>query len=146
MVSDREETGVGAEGKGNGDRPKPPPIDLLELRHSDGLITRSNSAQNQGVILKSITAIEKNSDYRQELKIANFQTPDEADEFVAASNECRVLNMDETPIVDQMIGRNAGVKHGLLFEAFRTLTHFSLFTNNKKEKDESGYKNNGSKF
>lgn len=121
--------------------------DLLK-KGKDGMLARGKGGGTQGVILKSITAIEDDKDYRQEMKVANFQSPDEADEFTSAINECQVLGMSTTPIVDQMIARSAGVKHGLLFEAFRTLTHFSLYTsdNRKDRKHDNKEPKSGSPF
>ena len=115
-------------------------IDVNELKREDGIMTRA-APQTQSLLHRVITAEKDNSSYRQELKTALFASSDEADEAVSALNECFVLSMDPTPIIDQIIARSAGKNHELLYEALHTLTHTSFTTNyqNQKGKNNSGY-------
>ena len=116
--------GVSADFKG-------PIINVNDLKREDGLLTRT-SPQYQSLLHRVISAIKDNKDYRQELKTALFATSDEADEAVSALDECFVLGMDPTPIINQIIARSAGKNHDLLYEALRTLTHTTFTTNYQK--------------
>lgn len=123
---DNGHDGVGADFKG-------PILDVSALKREDGLLTRT-TPQYQSLLHRVISAIKDNKDYRQELKTALFATPDEADEAVSALDECFVLGMDPTPIINQIIARSAGKNHDLLYEALRTLTHTTFTTNYQKGK------------
>lgn len=123
---------VGADGE---PRIKGPIIDLDKLQRPDGLLTRIDK-QHQSLLHRVISAERDNTNYRQEIKTALFATSDEADEAVSALDECRILGMDPTPIIDQIIARSAGKNHDLLYEALRTLTHTTFTTNYQKQKHE----------
>ena len=116
--------GVGVEFKG-------PVLDVSALKREDGILTRQ-TPQGQSLLHRVITAIKDNKEYRQELKTALFASADEADEAVSALDECFVLGMDPTPIINQIIARSAGKNHDLLYEALRTLTHTTFTTNYQK--------------
>lgn len=113
----------------------------VSKRGRDGMLQRA-AGGSQGVILRAMTAIEKNKDYRQEIKVANYGSPDEADMAISALDECSVLGMDPTPIIDQILARSAGRNHELLYEALRTITHTTFTTNYRKDKkaDKGGLK------
>ena len=129
MVQERKDEGNGHDGL-SADF-KGPIIDVNDLKREDGLLTRS-TPQYQSLLHRVISAIKDNKDYRQELKTALFASPDEADEAVSALDECSVLGMDPTPIINQIIARSAGKNHDLLYEALRTLTHTTFTTNYQK--------------
>lgn len=105
-----------------------------------GLLT-AKMQQRQGVLVRLLRAHD-NHDLRQDLKLANFKTSDEADEFVSAIDECLVLNMDPTPIIDQMYARSAGEKNDFVRLIIDGLTHTSHTTNTPRPfKDDQGNKN-----
>lgn len=106
-------------------------LDLKKLRRDDGILTRPGPG-GQSLLHRVISAIGDNKDYRQELKIALFNSSDEADNAVAALEECSELGMNSTPIIDQIIARSSGRNHDLLFEVLRTLTHTTFTTNYQK--------------
>lgn len=106
-------------------------LDLTKLRREDGILTHPGPG-GQSLLHRVISAIKDNKDYRQELKIALFSSSDEADNAVAALEECFELGMNSTPIIDQIIARSSGQNHDLLFEVLRTLTHTTFTTNYQK--------------
>jgi len=110
---------------------KGPVIDTSELRREDGLLTNTG-LKNQGVIVRAITAITDDKDYRQEMKVAYFKNSDEADLFTSALEENDALGMSRTPLINQMISRSAGENHELLFKALDTITHTTFTTNYQK--------------
>jgi hypothetical protein len=110
-------------------------INLSDLKRGDGILTRSAPAY-QSLLHRALTAISDNQEYRQELKSALWASGvDEADDAVAALNECACLGMDPTPIVDQIIARSAGKAHELLYRTLETLTHSTFTTNYQGNKD-----------
>lgn len=126
-----EQLNVETDGNGKDDELiKGPAIDLSELKKVDGLIGR-RVLQNIGVLVRAMT-VHPISEAQQELKLANFQTADEADEFVSAWNECITLGMDPTPIYYQMLARSAGIKQNFIMRVFDTLTHTTFTTNYQK--------------
>ncbi len=107
-------------------------FDLETLARPDGIITTSilNSQRDKsGVLQTAMTAIEKNKDYRQELKTACFTSPRKQMQMVLALDECRECGIDETMVVDLLIAQKAGINGGLLHEVLMALTH-TTFTNN----------------
>lgn len=108
-------------------------LNLKDLKRGDGILTRS-SPGSQSLLHRVISAIGDNKDYRQELKIASFGSSDEADNAVAALEECFELGMNPTPIIDQIIARSSGLSHDLLYEVLKTLTHTTFTTNYQKGK------------
>jgi hypothetical protein len=131
------------ENDGHGESDSPEEIALRgaflkveDLKREDGLITRPQQSY-QSLLHAVIHAIEKNQDYRQELKVALFANSDESDLLVSAIAECHDLGMDETPIIDQMIARSAGKNHDLLYKIFDTLTHSTFTSNVSRDKKRS---------
>ncbi len=114
-------------------------IDLGNLKREDGFLTQQNS-QTQSLLHRILTPPASNKDYRQELKMALFQSTDEADLAVSALDECFTLGMDPTPIIDQIIARSAGVNRDLAMSIMNTLTH-TTFTTNYKGKDNDKSRN-----
>lgn len=143
MAESIEETKTNGNGSGDTEG-LGPVIDLAQLKHTDGLV-RARVQQNIGVLVRAMTA-HPSKEYQQELKLANFQTPDEADEFVSALDECMRLGMDPTPIYNQMLARSAGVKQSLLNSIFNTLTHTSFTTNYQKDGQKNVQNRNFSPF
>jgi len=106
-------------------------LNLTDLKRKDGILTLSSPGY-QSLLHRVITAIGKDEDYRQELKIALFSSSDEADNAVAALEECFELGMNPSPIIDQIIARSSGHNHDLLYEVLKTLTHTTFTTNYQK--------------
>lgn len=136
------------EESGNGQAPegsmKGPGIDLSELKKVDGLIGK-RVAQNVGVLVRAMT-VHSIEEGVQELKLANFQSTDEADEYVSARNECRVLGMDPTPIYEQMVARSAGIKQSYINRIFDAITHLTYTTNYQKGDNRFVKNKNNSPF
>lgn len=117
-------------------------------REARGALMSNRGNEHQGVLRYTLNA-HVNKDYRQELKLCNFGSSDEADDFVAALDECLRLGMSPTPIIDQAIARSAGVKHEFVRSVFDALTHqsHSIFTNyNKNMKPDSNQTKGHSPF
>ena len=123
---------------------KGPTIDLNELKKADGLIT-NRAGQHIGVLVRAMSA-HPIEEYQQELKLANFQSSDEADECVSAINESIELGMSLTPIIDQMYARSAGVKQNYIMKIFDTITHTTVTTNYQKGKDNANPRINSRPF
>lgn len=113
-------------------------LDLEEIRERGGIFANLGASQSQSLLHRIITPTRDNKGYRDELKTANWSTPDEADDAVAALEECFELGMDATPIIDQIIARNAGIKHELLRMITETLTHSTFNVNEQKGKYSRG--------
>lgn len=115
------------------------PLKEAHRKAQSSLMTNRAGNEQQGVLRYTIGS-HTNQDYRQELKLSYFASADEADECVAAINECRILGMDPTPIIDQMHARSADTKHGFLRTVYEALTHqsHSIYTNyNRKLKPQN---------
>jgi hypothetical protein len=112
-------------------------LDLSKMRREDGLLTRAGPI-SQSLLHRLITAVEDNRSYRQELKIARWSNTDEADDAVAALEECLELGMDPTPIIDQIIARSSGQNHQLLSMVIDGLTHTTFTTNYQKGNRQYG--------
>lgn len=133
--------GIDTEGNGHTDDEgavRGPAIKLDELKKVDGLLGK-RVQQNIGVLVRAMT-VHPLSEAAQELKLAYFQSPDEADEFVSAWDECLRLGMDPTPIYYQMVARSAGIKQNFIMRIFDTLTH-TTFTTNYQGRDKNFVKN-----
>ena len=103
-------------------------IDISKMDRGDPILA-SNTAERQSLLHRILTPPSSNKEYRQELKMALFQSADEADMAVSALDECFTLGMDPTPILDQIIARSAGVNRDLAMSIMNTLTHTSFTTN-----------------
>lgn len=118
-------------------------LDIDKIKERGGIFSNRGNTQSQSLLHRVITPAHNNASYRDELKTANFASPDEADEAVAALEECFELGMDPTPIIDQIIARNAGVKYELLRMVTESLTHSTFNINEQRNKTKNG--NSGSK-
>lgn len=103
-------------------------LDLADFKREDGILTRGG-ASYQSLLHRVISAIKEDKEYRNELKTALWASSDEADNAVAALDECFELHMDPRPIIDQIIARSSGRNHELLAMALQTLTHTTFTTN-----------------
>lgn len=108
-------------------------------KEGKGSLLSSRAAQRQGVLIR-LMAAHGNDDIRQDLKLLNFASTDEGDEFISALNECNVLGMDPTPIINQAYARSAGQKHGfvqIIADALTHTTHTANFPKGyKPDKDQ----------
>ena len=104
-------------------------LDSKKISRPDGLLTQGMSGAQLGVLQRSMTAITKDEDYRQELKTAFFMNAYEADSVVAAINEADRYGCSRKPIVDWLIARSAGEGGARLNAIFNTISH-TTFTSN----------------
>lgn len=104
-------------------------LDVSKLKRPDGILTRGLTGAQQSVLQRAMTAVEKDHDYRQELKTAFFLSVDESDKVVAAINEADRYGCALKPIVDWLIARNAGTNGGRLRAIFETISHTTFTTN-----------------
>ena len=105
-------------------------MNVADMKKSDGIFTRGLSNAQQGVLQRSMSAISKDTDYRQELKTAFFLSAAEADKFVASINEAERYGCSLKMNIDWLIARSAGVNGGRLRAIFETISHTTLTTNN----------------
>lgn len=138
------------EGNGSGTA-KGAQLDLATLQREDGIIPRSilsGNRDNSGVIAKAMTAIDKNADYRQELKTGYFSSPKKQMQMVLALDECRECGVDDTLVVDLLIAQKAGERGGFMHDIFEALTHTTFSTNYRGGKNghwwNKGESNNNS--
>lgn len=104
-------------------------LNVKDMKREDGIFTRGLSTAQSGVLQRSMTAIDKDTDYRQELKTAILQSTDESDKVAAAINEAERYGCSLKPIVDWLIARSAGVNGGRLKAIFETISHTTFTTN-----------------
>lgn len=84
---------------------------IEDFKRDDGIIVKSleNSNRNQnGILARAMTAIQKDSEYRQELKTATFRTRREAVAAVNAINEKLICGLSIRPNIDKIIALSAG--------------------------------------
>lgn len=121
-------------------------IPLKELEREDGVITEAVSKTigraNMGVLLKAMTAVESDKEYRQILKFGNYRTREKARQAVKAIDECRRFGYEDgiTAILDDITAQSAGENMELLRAVFETLTHTTFTTNSivsRKKGDDS---------
>ena len=109
-------------------------LDVSKMKREDGILTRGLPNTQSSVLQRSMTAVTKDEDYRQELKTAFFLSTDEADKVVAAINESDRYGCSRKPIVDWLIARSAGVGGGRLKAIFDTISHTTFTTNYMSQK------------
>jgi len=117
-------------------------LNVRDLKRKDGILTTGLSPAQSGVLQRSMTAISKDADYRQELKTAFFLSTDETDKVVAAINEADRYGCSLKPIVDWLIARSAGVGGGRLKAIFETISH-TTFTTNYQGHNKNKWWSNG---
>ncbi len=76
-----------------------------------------------------MSPINKDAEYRQELKTGYYQTTEEGDKLCAAINENVEVGSPTTLLIDILIARSAGVKGGRLHDLLEALTHTTFSTN-----------------
>jgi len=120
-------------------------LNLKDMKRPDGILTKGLSDAQSGVLQRSMTAIDKDEDYRQELKTSFLLSTEEADRVSGAINEALRYGCSLKPIVDWVIARSAGVNGGRLRAIFETISSTTFTTNyqgtNKKRwwsNDKSG--------
>jgi len=121
-------------------------FDLETIQRPDGIIPTSllnMGRESSGVLASAMRAIEKNDQYRQELKTGYFTSPTKAMQMVLAIDECREVGIEPTLVVDLLIAQKAGVKGGLLHDIFEALTHTSFSTNYRGGNNGSKWRGNG---
>ena len=118
-------------------------LDVSKMKREDGILTKGLSNTQQSVLQRSMTAVTKDKDYRQELKTAFFLSTDESDRVVAAINESDRYGCLRKPIVDWLIARSAGVNGGRLQAIFDTISH-TTFTTNYMSKNKGHWWNRDS--
>jgi hypothetical protein len=109
-------------------------IKIGDLEREDGIIAEAASKigrSNMGVLLRAMSAIPSDKEYRQILKAGNYQTREKAREAVKAMAENRFCGYEEgvTAILDDITAQSAGENQSLIFKVFETLTH-TTFTSN----------------
>lgn len=115
-------------------------LDVDKMKREDGILTHGLSNTQQSVLQRSMTAVTKDEDYRQELKTAFFLSTEEADKVVAAINESDRYGCSRKPIVDWLIARSAGIGGGRLKAIFDTISH-TTFTSNYKSQNKQHWWN-----
>lgn len=106
-------------------------VDLQDLKRGDGIITMSKA--QAGVLRTIISAIDKESDYRELLIRANFMSPDEADRAANALAWANRYGVSIGPILDKIAARCA-VKAERVEQALAGLTTIRFQTNRGKGK------------
>ena len=104
-------------------------LDVSKMKREDGILTKGLSNTQQSVLQRSMTAVTKDTDYRQELKTAFLLSTEESDRVVAAINESDRYGCLRKPIVDWLIARSAGVTGARLHAIFDTISHTTFTTN-----------------
>lgn len=104
-------------------------LDVNKMKREDGILTKGLSNTQSSVLQRSMTAVTKDADYRQELKTAFFLSTEESDKVVAAINESDRYGCQRKPIVDWLIARSAGINGGRLQAIFDTISHTTFTTN-----------------
>lgn len=120
-------------------------LDVRKMQREDGVLTRGLSNAQSSVLQRSMTAVTKDADYRQELKTAFFLSTEESDKVVAAINESDRYGCLRKPIVDWLIARSAGVHGGRLQAIFDTISHTTFTTNYMSQKKRHWWNNEKSR-
>jgi len=120
-------------------------LNLDELKREDGILTIPQLGGQGGVLHRAMTAVNKDTEYRQELKTAFFLSTNEADLVVAAINEAKRYGCSLTPIVDWLVARSSGVHGGRLKAIFETLSHTTFTTNYTGKNTKKWWSNDKSK-
>ncbi len=136
---------------GNGDNPEDAAVEevfkgavlrLEDLKREDGIITKGLTNAQQGILNRLLTAINKDDDYRQELKTAFFRTPEESDLAIEAINERLMCGVSIQPLVDKVIARSAGVNASRFRALLDAYSHATITTNREKPEDKKHWYNN----
>lgn len=109
-------------------------LGLEDIDRKDGIFAEHAQAQirgsgNQGVLVKLLTAVENDHEYRQVLKTARWPSQEDADRTWAALKECALYGVSPTFVLDRVICWQAGVGGELVKEVLDGLTHTTFTTN-----------------
>jgi hypothetical protein len=128
-------------------------LNLKDLQRQDGQIAEAldkASKHHTGVIQSIITAVDKDDEYRQILKLANWKTPEEMDKAVIAISCCDRVGAVQTKrlILDKITAHSAGTNGWLLREALDALTHQTITTEEmmRKKQHNGNFANSNSPF
>ncbi len=126
-------------------------VGLSQLEKEDGIIAKAaeNIGRNSaGVLQRSMSAVENDEHYRQALKIAYWDNPQQYVKTCAAIAECRLCHDIEglRMIVDVVTAQSAGIKGGLLNAIFNALTHTTFNANVSGKKDAYDKQKHSSSF
>ena len=97
-------------------------LKLSELKREDGVMTRGNPSAG-GLLNRIMTAEDKDINYRQELKTACWQSPEESDLAIEAINERLMCGVSISPLVDKIVARSAGVNASRIREILWAYAH-----------------------
>lgn len=99
-----------------GDLEKQAQKELLERRREDtddgGSAVSVDNKNRTGVLLRLLTAIESEKEYRQALLTASFKDDEEADRAAAAISEAKRFGLSLDPILDWAAARCGVSQHG----------------------------------
>lgn len=102
--------------------------------------------QRMSVLLRTITAVKEENDYRQLIIMADFLDDEEADRVAAAITEARRYGLSLDPILDWVTARcgvnKAGHGKNRVTAAIEGLTH-STFTTVNQEQQKRNFFNRG---
>lgn len=109
-------------------------VTLGQLEREDGIIAQAAENMNRnatGVLQRAMSAVENDEHYRQLLRLAYWDNPQQYVRTCAAIAECRLIGDDEgiRMIIDVITAQSAGLKGGLLHDIFEALTHTTFNTN-----------------
>lgn len=129
-------------------------LQLKDLQRQDGQIAEAldkSSKHHIGVIQSVISAVDKDEEYRQILKLANWKTPEEMDKAVIAISCCLRVGASKTLrlILDKITAHSSGINGWLLQKALDALTHQTVTTEeimNRKNKQRGNTTANSSPF
>lgn len=115
-------------------------VKLEDLEREDGVLAKAAEnifRNNLGVLQRAMSAVEDDEHYRQLLKLARWEKPQQYMCTCAALAECRLIGDEEgiKMILDVVTAQSAGEKGGLLHAILEALTHTTFTTNytgNKK--------------
>lgn len=107
-------------------------------------ISSANQART-GVLLRLLTAVKEEKEYRQAVLMADFMNVEEADRVSAALTEARRYGLSLDPIIDWIAARSAvigsdGVNRARLVQqglTHSTFTRFNIGGKNKREADKN---------
>lgn len=118
----------------------------LEKLKRPGAVFSGGQRQSMSVLQQYITAIMADEDYRRELKRANWDSIEEADNWCAAYQECQRYGAPVDWLIDRLIAHSAGVSGGssLLKTIMETISHTTLTmnSNGQQQKQKNFFRRN----
>ena len=119
-----------------------------EADASDSSTISDSNKQRMSVLLKLLTAIQDEKEYRQQLLMADFIDDEEADRVAAALAEAKRYQLGLSPILDWVIARCAVNKDGhgksrsVLSVEGLTHSSFSVLGGKGKKAEKEGGRTN----